>query len=474
MKHLPRALTILALAAAGGLAKPVGAAPTEAAVDALFADYDRPDTPGCALGVIRDGDFVYRRGYGQANLEYDLPITSRSVFRTGSVGKQFTAAAIALLDESGDLDLDDPVSRFFPEFPDWADRMTVRQLVLHTSGIRDYLELAFLSGKGDDADYYTDQWVLDLLARQRETNFPPGTEYLYSNSGYLLLAHIVKRVSGQSLREFAAARVFGPLGMQDTHFHDDHREIVPRRASGYAPADAGFRISMTTLDMVGDGGVFTTIDDLLLWDRNFYENRLGGGAAFIERLTTPGRLNDGKVLDYAFGLGVQAYRGLRLVEHGGSFVGYRAASIRFPDERLSTFVLCNRSDAPAPELALKVAELYLAHRLGPPPGPVEAGEVVVEEPVPQERQVSETPDMADYAGRYYSEELDVTYVLRQAATGLRLQVPGQSEQALEARPDETFENPDFGSFAFLRGPDGAVAGFRLHAGRVRNLSFTRR
>ena len=474
MNPFPRAVSILALAAVAALPMPVGAATAEPAVDLLFADYDRPDTPGCALGVIRDGDFVYRRGYGRANLEYDLPITSRSVFRTGSVGKQFTAAAVALLAESGDLDLDDPVGRYFPEFPEWADRMTVRQLVLHTSGIRDYLELAFLSGKSDDSDYYTDQWVLDLLTRQRETNFPPGTEYLYSNSGYLLLAHIVKRVSGQSLRDFAAARIFGPLRMKDTHFHDDHREIVPRRASGYAPTDDGFRISMTTLDLVGDGGVFTTIDDLLLWDRNFYDNRLGGGAALIERLTTPGKLNDGAALDYAFGLGVQEYRGLRLVEHGGSFVGFRAASIRFPGERLSTYVLCNRSDAPAPELALKAAELYLADRLGPPLEPEEAGEAAAAEPPTKGRQGTDAREVADYAGRYYSEELDVTYVLRPAAAGLQLRVPGQAEQALEAGPDDTFENPDYGSFAFLRGPDGAVTAFRLQAGRVRNLLFTRR
>jgi len=473
MKHLFRTLTVLTLAAAGGLAKPVVAAPSEPAVDALFADYGRPDTPGCALGVIRDGEFVYRRGYGQANLEYDLPITSRSVFRTGSVGKQFTATAVALLDESGELDLDDPVSRYFPEFPGWADRMTVRQLVLHTSGIRDYLELAFLSGKSDDADYYTDQWVLDLLARQRETNFPPGTEYLYSNSGYLLLAHIVKRVSGQSLREFAAARIFEPLGMHDTHFHDDHREIVPRRASGYAPAGTGFRVSMTTLDLVGDGGVFTTIDDLLLWDRNFYDNRLGGGTALIERLTTPGRLNDGEVIDYAFGLGVREYRGLRLVEHGGSFVGFRAASIRFPDERLSTFVLCNRSDAPAPELALKAAEAYLAERLGPPVSE-ETAETPSTAPASGAQTGSGRRDLAEYAGRYYSEELDVTYVLRTKAAGLMLQVPGRAEQTLEARSDETFEHRDYGSFAFLRGPDGDVTGLRLQSGRVRNLLFTRR
>ena len=357
----PRLVFSLLLAGAGALAASPAAdsAPANPAVDAIFADYATPASPGCALGVIRDGDFVYRRGYGMANLEYGIPLDPQSVFRIASTSKQFTAMAVALLAESGQLGLDDPVSRWFPEFPGWAQNMTVRQLVLHTSGIRDYLELAFLAGKSDDADYYDDEWVLELLARQRETNFPPGEQFLYSNSGYLLLAHLVKRASGQTLREFAQARIFGPLGMDDTHFHDDHGEIVPRRASGYAPEGDAFRISMTTLDLVGDGGVFTTIDDLLAWDRNFYANRLGGGQKLIERMVTPGRLSDGEALDYAFGLDIGSYRGLRSVSHGGAFVGFRAELLRFPDASFSVAVLCNRSDAAPDALARRVADRYL-------------------------------------------------------------------------------------------------------------------
>lgn len=549
------------LYAAHALAAPVSAEPARSAVDALFEDYDRPDAPGCALGVIQDEGFIYRRGYGQANLEYGIPLTSRSVFRTGSVGKQFTAAAVALLARDGRLGLDDAVSKHFPEFPSWADNVTVAQLVYHTSGIRDYLELAFLAGKSDDADYYTDQWVLDLLARQRETNFPPGEQHLYSNSGYLLLAHLVRRVSGQSLRDFAQERMFGPLGMDHTHYHDDHREIVPGRASGYAPDGDDYRISMTTLDLVGDGGVFTTVDDLLLWDRNFYDNRLGGGAAFIEQLTTPGRLNDGEVLDYAFGLGVAEHRGLRMIAHGGAFVGYRAELVRFPDQRFSVAVLCNRADAPASHLALQVANHYLADLLGPAAGPQAAGgdrppapeldeaqlreyagdywedneafaaEIRVDEgrlwavhsperrnelrPLaadvfemtgvpaevvvyfdradgrisgmrrdidgkprgafrPFERRRPGPAELDAYAGTYYSEELDVDYLLRPGEGVLLLQVPGQAEQELVAMFGETFENPDYGAFEFARAADGRITGFRLQSGRVRNLLFTRR
>jgi CubicO group peptidase (beta-lactamase class C family) len=335
-------------------------------VDSIFADYNTPKTPGCALGVIQDGEFIYRRGYGMANLEYGIPIDSKSVFRTASVGKQFTAANIALLAESGAIKLDDPLARYFPEFPEWANDITISQLVYHTSGIRDYLQLAYLAGKGNDEDYYTDEWVIELLARQQETNFVPGTQHLYSNSGYLLLAHLVKRVTGQSLREYAQQNMFNPLGMTTSHFHDDHTEIVPHRASGYAPTDDGFRISMTTLDVVGDGGVFTNIDELLSWDRNFYNNQLGkSGPGLIELLTTPGKLNDGTELDYAFGLEVGDYRGKRLISHGGSWVGYRTAMMRFPELGFGVSVLCNRSDANPEQLARKVADILLADQLAP-------------------------------------------------------------------------------------------------------------
>ena len=369
----------------------------EPRVDAFFAAFDQPSAPGCALGVIRNGEFAYRRGYGVANLEFDAPITPQSVFRIGSTSKQFTATAIALLAEDGALSLDDPISRYFSGFPQWAQSVTVRHLVHHTSGIPDYLELAFLAGKSDDTDYYTDEWVIELLARQQRTLFPPGQRHAYSNSGYVLLAHIVRQASGQSLSDFAEARIFGPLGMQDTHFHDDHGRVVPRRASGYAPAGDGYRISMTTLDIVGDGGVFTTIDDLLAWDRNFHENRLGrGGPGLIRQLTTPGALNGGEPTDYAFGLDVGDFRGLATTSHSGSYVGYRAEMIRFPEQRFSVAVLCNRSDADAPHLARQVAAVYLADSLAPedqgPAAP--AGEAGV---------ALTAADLAQYAGDYWED-----------------------------------------------------------------------
>jgi CubicO group peptidase (beta-lactamase class C family) len=332
-------------------------------IDAIFAEYDKPDSPGCALGVIRKGKLTYKHGYGMASLEHRVPISSKTVFRIGSVSKQFTAAAVALLAEEGTISVDDDVRKYIPEMPAYDHPITIRQLIHHTSGLRDYTGLAPMAGI-DTTDHYTDEESLVLIARQRGTDFAPGDEYSYSNSGYFLLGQIVKRASGKSLREYAEEKMFGPLGMTHTHFHDSLEDVVAKRAYGYSPVEGGgFRVDMTGWEQVGDGGIFTTIEDLLLWDRNFYDNRLGrGGPALIETLETTGRLNDGKEIDYAYALVVDEYRGLRRVSHGGSWVGFRAQLTRYPEQRLSVAVLCNLGTASPGTLARRVADIYLASK----------------------------------------------------------------------------------------------------------------
>jgi CubicO group peptidase (beta-lactamase class C family) len=341
-------------------------------VDKLFASWDKPDSPGCALGVIQDGQFLYERGYGMANLEYDLPITSESVFRIGSTSKQFTAMCLLLLEEEGKLSLDDDIRKHLPEMPEYESPITIRHLLHHTSGIRDYLTLMSLAGERDD-DFYVDGEVVDLLARQKELNFKPGEEHLYSNSGYFLLSVIVKRVTGQSMHAYAQEKIFAPLEMSQTHFHDDHTMIVENRASGYSPRrGGGFSISMTTLDMIGDGGIFTCVEDLLRWDQNFYHNQLGKARQeLIARMTTPGTLNSGEKLDYALGLTVSDYRGLKMISHGGAFVGFRAEMIRFPEQRFSVIILANLSAINPSKLARQVADVYLAGILSETPSSAE-------------------------------------------------------------------------------------------------------
>ena len=329
-----------------------------AKVDAVFADTDKTNHPGAALGIFKDGEIIYAKGYGYANLEYDIPISSTSVFRIASTSKQFTAACIVLLAQQGKLSLDSTLDTFFPEFPSYAKTITVRHLLNHTSGIRDYLVLASLSGLGDE-DFYTDEDVMKWLVHQEELNFKPGDEHLYSNSGYWLLGQIVQKVTGTSMADYAMKEIFKPLGMNNTHFHNDYTAIVKNRASGYYPTPyGGFQISMTTLNMIGDGGIFTTIEDLKKWDDAYYDSKILT-EDFWKTMTTTTILNDGTANEYASGLEVGVYDGHKIISHGGAFVGFRAQKFQFPDDHFTVVVLANRGDANPNELASKVADLFL-------------------------------------------------------------------------------------------------------------------
>jgi CubicO group peptidase (beta-lactamase class C family) len=328
-------------------------------VDEIFSEWDRPDSPGCALAVVKGGEVVYKRGYGMANLEYDVPITPRTIFHVASVSKQFTDFAIAILADEGRLSLDDEVRAHVPELPDFGEPITIRHLIHHTSGIRDQWELLVAAGWRMD-DVITTDDVLELVGRQRELNFRPGSEYLYCNTGYTLMAVIVERVTGSSLREFCAERIFEPLGMLDTHFHDDHREIVRGRAYSYSPREeGGFQHSVLSYATVGATSLFTTVEDLARWDQNFYEAKVGGSAV-VDLVQTPGVLNDGERLRYAFGLNIGEYRGLRIVEHSGADAGYRSHLIRFPGQHFSVAILCNLGAMIPSELTRRVADVYLA------------------------------------------------------------------------------------------------------------------
>ncbi|HEX9892833.1 MAG TPA: serine hydrolase domain-containing protein, partial [Gemmatimonadales bacterium] len=328
--------------------------------------YDHTNSPGCALAIYRDGDIAFARGYGMANLELGIAISPRTVFDIGSTSKQFTAFALGLLAQDGRLSLDDPLRKHIPEMGAYADPITVRNLVQHTSGLRDYLSLMSLAGFNFD-DVTDDQDALRLITRQKTANFAPDSEWLYSNSGYFLLSQVVKRSSGKSLRAFADERIFGPLGMRATHFHDDHTMIVADRATGYSPRPGGgYRIEMSNFEQTGDGAVYTTVEELLLWDRNWYSGQVGG-AELLERLQQTGKLSSGRDHGYAGGIMLGTHRGLRTVRHGGAWAGYRAELLRFPSERTSIACLCNRGDADPSTRADKVADILLAGKLAAEP-----------------------------------------------------------------------------------------------------------
>ena len=332
-------------------------------IDEVFADLDA-EGPGCVLGVVVDGELVHAKGYGRADLERAVPLSPDSVFDIGSTSKQFTAAAVLALSDDGLLGLDDPLCQHVPALPvDVFGEVTVRQLIHHTSGIPDHLSLLVLSGRTLDNDYQEEE-IVDLISRQRGLDFPAGTSHSYSNAGYFLLAEVVRAVTGRSLREVAEERLFAPAGMTSTFCHDDYTEIVKNRAIAYTPREGqGLRIDVPLVDTLGDGAVFTTVGDLRRWDAQFYDCTLPVKPDFMDRLQQGGKLSDGTVLPYAFGLFVDTHRGLRRVQHGGSWGGYRAQLTRFPDERTSIIVLANLAVAPVDEYVTAVAAIVLGDRL---------------------------------------------------------------------------------------------------------------
>ena len=329
-------------------------------VNQLFAMFDKPGSPGCSVGVIRDGDFVYKRSFGYASLELGVQLTPASVFYMASVSKQFTAASIVLAAEQGHLSLDDDVRKYLPELPDYGRRITLRQMLHQTSGFRDFLDLVFISGR-NAADLASPAEILKLIVHQKGLNNVPGAEWVYSNSNYFLLGEVIRRATGKSLAQFAAENIFQPLGMTHTLFYEDNTLVVPNRVAAYDPGEEGkFLVDWSTsYDIVGGGGLMSSVDDLLSWDRNFYANKLGKGTLPVE-LQSHGVLNNGNQIDYALGLSLGDYRGLPVVEHNGALFGYHSAFLRFPQERFSVIVLCNLATAGPEDLARKVADLYLA------------------------------------------------------------------------------------------------------------------
>ncbi|HSD17906.1 MAG TPA: serine hydrolase domain-containing protein [Thermomonas sp.] len=331
------------------------------AMDELLAQHHRADAPGCAVGVYRGSTLLHAGGYGMANLELQVPITAASAFDIGSTSKQFTAMSALLLAADGRLSLDDDIRKHLPELPAYASRITIRQLLHHTGGVRDYIDLLRMSGAHDD-DVTTAKRAIDLLARQQGTHFAPGVRHQYSNSGYFLVAVIVERSSGKSLRELAQQRIFAPLDMQHTLYRDDHAELVPNRAMAYSKHEhKGWLLDVSNWEQMGDGGIVTTVADLAKWNGNFYAPVVGD-ASMLRTLEERGTLLDGSRIDYAMGLRHGSRKGFPTLEHAGSWGGYVSNLVRYPEQKLGVAVLCNSPDQPVRRLLEGIADLYL------PPG----------------------------------------------------------------------------------------------------------
>ena len=397
------------------------APPASARVDQIFSRFTTSESPGCALAVVQNGKIAYERGYGRASLELDVPITPQTVFDIGSTSKQFTAFSLLLLERDGKLSLDDDIRKYVPEVPDYRKRITIRHLLTHTSGLRDYTDLLGFDGH-ETADSTDDRDALDLIARQRGVNFAPGDEWRYSNTGFFLASIIVRRASGQSLATFARERIFQPLGMTSTQFLDDTTRVVPKRATAYSPgpgaSGGGFRVNMSDWNQTGDGAVQTTVEDLARWDENFYAPTVGD-ARLLQAMQTPGRLNNGKAHDYGLGLTIGSYGGLKRVSHGGSWAGYRAELMRFPERHTSIVTLCNVSNSGPSALAESVAAVWLADAglgtLSPPPPPATGA-------TPPAPPSLSDEELRAHTGRYASPELTLPWIVELVDHQLRVRI----------------------------------------------------
>lgn len=431
----------------------------------VFAAYAVPGQPGCTVGVLQDGKLRYASAFGAADIEQGKPLDTHASFNLASVSKQFTAFALLLLEQQGRLSLDDPVTRYLPELEASARGVTLRQLLHHTGGLRDYIGLLMMRGRGI-GDGATTHEAFVALARQRSPDFEAGSRYEYSNSGYFLLARVIERVSGQTMAQFSEEQIFRPLGMKDTYIVDRYPATRASLARGYMKVGNRFADDHSAWEQTGDGQVHSDIHDLALWDENFYTAKVGGRAV-IERMTETGTLNSGEHIPYAAGLRVAPWRGLPTISHGGAWAGYRSQILRFPQQHFSVIVLCNRDDAESWTLATSVAEIFLKDKLGPATDEKE-------EPSPQAAAAPawQPGDLSKYEGAYFGTEANARCVLVARDSTLVLESCAEGVMLRPGKPGEFVAVDD--SFSLQFPVDAAVVGgFDYNAEGLHGLYFER-
>ncbi len=327
-------------------------------IDNLFQEWNNTFSPGCTIGIVINDQLVFSKGYGMANLEYGIPNTPQTIYHMASVSKQFTAYSIVLLAKQGKLSLEDDIHKWLPWFPVLKEKITIRNLLNHTSGIRDQWQLLAISGTRLD-DVITQDQIIKVLSKQQALNFKPGEKYTYSNSGYTMLAEIVKAVSGQTLRQFSDSAIFKPLGMNSTHFHDDYTEIEKNRAYSYDRIDSThFANSILSYSNDGATSLFTNIPDMSKWVMNFYDIKAGDQKT-IDELTRNGILNSGEKISYAEGIVSNTYKGWRQFSHAGSDAGYRTNVSIFPDLKMGFMVFSNLGGFNPTVKTNQIADLFI-------------------------------------------------------------------------------------------------------------------
>jgi CubicO group peptidase (beta-lactamase class C family) len=469
--HAPSIRSAIALAAllllAGatpGVAPAHAQVPADAAarVDELMAAYAGDVTPGAVVAVVRNGEIVFQRAYGMANLTHGIPFTTATVTNIGSTSKQFTAFAILLLESRGLLSLDDDIRTHIPELPDFGETVKLRHFITHTSGYREFLNALAIGGWNlAEGDWIDRDAIIELVQRQPRLQNSPGAEYNYNNTGYALLATVVERVTGESFPAWMASNVFEPLGMRHTVVRGEPRQIVPNASQGYRPAgENGFRQANDLAGAMGAGGIYTTVGDLARWMNNFRTAELGGRAV-VDRMTERNVLTTGDTTSYAMGLMVAATRGLRMVQHGGADAAHRSTFIMFPDLDAGLIVQSNHA-AFETSIPGRITEIFFGEQMEPREDP--AGPALPAEPVEFDPAAYDPASFDVFVGRYALEvQPDFVLSFRREGDRLLTQATGQPSFEIQPTSDSTFRLLAVpASVTFHRDADGQVTGLTLH------------
>lgn len=427
-------------------------------VDALFAPFNKNDSPGCVVVVVKNGRVLYKKGFGMANLDYDIPITPTSVFDIASVSKQFTGMAIAMLVEEGKIALTDDIRKYIPSLPDFGKKVTVRHLVDHTSGIRDWAAMMGYAGR-DVEDVSTYEEILRMADHQKELNFVPGAEYTYSNTGYVLLAKIVEVVTKQKFADWTQAHIFKPLGMNNTHFHGDYQQIVKNRAVSYYKDDSE-KLKMLTdnLTALGSSSLFTTADDLTKWLINLDDGTVGGPKV-LALMRKSGVLNNGKPTNYAFGLASDTYHGLVRENHTGGWEGFRTILTHFPVQKFGVIILSNLASFNPSDMANQVTDIYLADQFRDKKSSTDETSVTA---APKEVKIAPTT-FDTYIGSYQlADSSGVVLAFKREGERYFTQATGESQLEIFPSSDSTF---------FLKAVEAQVTFHRLSNGKVNTITI---
>ena len=441
-------------------------------IDSLFSEFNLPDSPGASVVITKDGKIVFQKEYGIANLEYGIPINSKTVFHIASVSKQFTAFAILLLEEQKKISLDSDIRSYLPELPDFGDTIRIRHLLHHTSGLREMETLLQICGIST-ADQIDGGQIMRLIMRQQKLNFKPGEEMEYCNTGYYLLAKVVERVTEESFHKWTAENIFAPLEMSNSQFYDDCTIIVKNRAYPYWISGGANDLSKGILSysFTGPTSVFTTSNDIAKWLINFTNIKVGSEKIINKMLNETDTLNNGELLDYGYGLGVTTHNGNKVILHSGHDAAYRAADLYYPDEKLGIAILSNFYSINPLSYGFKISDLFLEDKMiGKPKEEVKN----LNNDNKQFDQYSLTSEeLFKYEGKYFCDEIETEYKINFDNGKLMSKHWRNEDTELTIIKPDIFEGNQswFQNIYFIRDDNFSIIGFNLNSGRARNLFF---